>query len=34
VPVVSIVDLTVTLERDVTVEEVNNAFREAAAKDL
>jgi glyceraldehyde 3-phosphate dehydrogenase len=27
VPVVSIVDLTVTLERDVTVEEVNNAFR-------
>ncbi len=28
---VSIVDLTVTLERDVTVEEVNNAFREAAA---
>ncbi len=31
VPVVSIVDLTVTLERDVTVEEVNNAFREAAA---
>lgn len=34
VPVVSIVDLTVTLERDVTVEEVNNAFREAAAADL
>ncbi|GEC65806.1 type I glyceraldehyde-3-phosphate dehydrogenase [Raoultella terrigena] len=31
VPVVSIVDLTVTLERDVTAEEVNNAFREAAA---
>ncbi|MEL2097376.1 type I glyceraldehyde-3-phosphate dehydrogenase [Klebsiella pneumoniae] len=31
VPVVSIVDHTVTLERDVTVEEVNNAFREAAA---
>ena len=31
VPVVSIVDLTVTLERDVTSEEVNNAFREAAA---
>ena len=30
VPVVSIVDLTVTLERDVTVEEVNNAFRQAA----
>jgi len=31
VPVVSIVDLTVTLKRDVTVDEVNNAFREAAA---
>lgn len=31
VPVVSIVDLTVTLKRDVTVEEVNAAFREAAA---
>lgn len=31
VPVVSIVDLTVTLERDVTAEEVNNAFRQAAA---
>ena len=31
VPVVSIVDLTVTLKRDVTVEEVNTAFREAAA---
>lgn len=31
VPVVSIVDLTVTLERDVTEEEVNNAFRNAAA---
>lgn len=31
VPVVSIVDLTVTLKRDVTVEEVNVAFREAAA---
>ncbi|WP_054180576.1 type I glyceraldehyde-3-phosphate dehydrogenase [Trabulsiella odontotermitis] len=31
VPVVSIVDLTVTLERDVTAEEVNNAFRNAAA---
>ncbi|WP_200550739.1 type I glyceraldehyde-3-phosphate dehydrogenase [Kosakonia sp. LAM2021] len=30
VPVVSIVDLTVTLKRDVTVEEVNAAFREAA----
>ena len=31
VPVVSIVDLTVTLKRDVTVEEVNAAFKEAAA---
>ncbi len=31
VPVVSIVDLTVTLKREVTVEEVNAAFREAAA---
>jgi len=31
VPVVSIVDLTVTLERDVTAEEVNEAFRQAAA---
>lgn len=31
VPVVSIVDLTVTLKRDVTVEEVNDAFRQAAA---
>ncbi|WKW44359.1 type I glyceraldehyde-3-phosphate dehydrogenase [Kosakonia cowanii] len=31
VPVVSIVDLTVTLKRDVTADEVNNAFREAAA---
>ncbi|QNQ20583.1 type I glyceraldehyde-3-phosphate dehydrogenase [Kosakonia sp. SMBL-WEM22] len=31
VPVVSIVDLTVTLKRDVTVDEVNSAFREAAA---
>jgi glyceraldehyde 3-phosphate dehydrogenase len=30
VPVVSIVDLTVTLKRDVTADEVNNAFREAA----
>lgn len=30
VPVVSIVDLTVTLKRDVTVEEVNAAFRQAA----
>ncbi|WIO41432.1 type I glyceraldehyde-3-phosphate dehydrogenase [Klebsiella electrica] len=31
VPVVSIVDLTVTLERAVTAEEVNEAFRQAAA---
>ncbi|WP_158782824.1 type I glyceraldehyde-3-phosphate dehydrogenase [Pantoea sp. BAV 3049] len=31
VPVVSVVDLTVTLERDVTPEEVNDAFRQAAA---
>ncbi|MNP49993.1 Glyceraldehyde-3-phosphate dehydrogenase 1 [compost metagenome] len=31
VPVVSIVDLTVTLSREVTVEAVNNAFREAAS---
>ncbi|QOV62178.1 type I glyceraldehyde-3-phosphate dehydrogenase [Kosakonia pseudosacchari] len=31
VPVVSIVDLTVTLKRDVTAEEVNAAFREAAS---
>jgi glyceraldehyde 3-phosphate dehydrogenase len=30
VPVVSIVDLTVTLERDVTAEEVNAAFRTAS----
>lgn len=30
VPVVSIVDLTVTLKRDVTAEEVNAAFRAAA----
>lgn len=30
VPVVSIVDLTVTLSRDVTAEEVNDAFRKAA----
>ncbi|MCL5497477.1 glyceraldehyde 3-phosphate dehydrogenase [Phytobacter palmae] len=30
VPVVSIVDLTVTLKRDVTVDEVNAAFRHAA----
>ena len=31
VPVVSIVDLTVTLEREVTAEQVNEAFRQAAA---
>lgn len=31
VPVVSIVDLTVTLSRNVTAEEVNDAFRQAAA---
>ncbi|MFV7521933.1 type I glyceraldehyde-3-phosphate dehydrogenase [Enterobacter quasiroggenkampii] len=31
VPVVSIVDLTVTLSRNVTAEEVNDAFRNAAA---
>jgi len=31
VPVVSIVDLTVTLERDVTAQEVNDAFRQVAA---
>lgn len=30
VPVVSIVDLTVTLRRDATVEEINDAFRRAA----
>jgi len=30
VPVVSVVDLTVTLKRNVTVEEVNAAFRKAA----
>jgi len=30
VPVVSIVDLTVTLKRNVTVEEINAAFRKAA----
>ena len=30
VPVVSIVDLTVTVSRDVTVDEVNSAFRKAA----
>jgi glyceraldehyde 3-phosphate dehydrogenase len=34
VPVVSIVDLTVTLERDVTAEEVNEAFRQAASGPL
>lgn len=32
VPLVSIVDLTVTLKRDVTADEVNAAFREAAAE--
>ncbi|XXN65349.1 type I glyceraldehyde-3-phosphate dehydrogenase [Enterobacter ludwigii] len=32
VPVVSIVDLTVTLKRDVTAEEVNDAFKTAAAE--
>ncbi len=32
VPVVSIVDLTVTLKRDVTVDEVNDAFRQATAE--
>ncbi|ORM75006.1 type I glyceraldehyde-3-phosphate dehydrogenase [Pantoea wallisii] len=32
VPVVSIVDLTVTLKRDVTAEEVNEAFKAAAAE--
>ncbi|HKS34634.1 MAG TPA: type I glyceraldehyde-3-phosphate dehydrogenase, partial [Enterobacteriaceae bacterium] len=32
VPVVSIVDLTVTLKRDVTAEEVNAAFRDAASE--
>ncbi len=32
VPVVSIVDLTVTLKCDVTVDEVNNAFRQAATE--
>jgi len=31
VPVVSIVDLTVTLEREVTAEQVNEAFRQAVA---
>lgn len=34
VPVVSIVDLTVTLLRDVTVEEVNEAFRTASEGQL
>jgi glyceraldehyde 3-phosphate dehydrogenase len=33
-PDVSIVDLTAELERNVSAEEVNNAFREAAAGDL
>ncbi|PWW02671.1 type I glyceraldehyde-3-phosphate dehydrogenase [Mangrovibacter plantisponsor] len=32
VPVVSIVDLSVNLKRDVTVEEVNDAFRAAASE--
>lgn len=32
VPVVSIVDLTVTLKHDVTVDDVNDAFRQAAAE--
>lgn len=32
VPVVSIVDLTVTLKRDVTAEEVNAAFHDAASE--
>ena len=30
----SIVDFVVTLEKEVTVEEVNNAFKEAAEKEL
>ncbi len=34
VPVVSIVDLTVTLSRDVTVEEVNDAFKKASEGSL
>ena len=34
VPNVSIVDFVATLEREVTVEEVNNAFKEAAEKEL
>jgi len=34
VPNVSIVDFVVTLEKEVTVEEVNNAFKEAAEKEL
>jgi glyceraldehyde 3-phosphate dehydrogenase len=33
-PDVSVVDLTAELERNVTVDDVNNAFREAAAKEL
>jgi glyceraldehyde 3-phosphate dehydrogenase len=33
-PDVSVVDLTAELERSVTIEEINNAFREAAAGDL
>ncbi|MBS1252615.1 MAG: Glyceraldehyde-3-phosphate dehydrogenase [Anaerolineales bacterium] len=32
-PTVSLVDLTATVEQDVTVEDVNNAFKEAAASD-
>ena len=32
VPVVSIVDLSVTLQRDATVAEINDAFRQAAAQ--
>ena len=34
VPNVSIIDFVATLEREVTVEEVNNAFKEAAEKEL
>jgi glyceraldehyde 3-phosphate dehydrogenase len=34
VPNVSIVDFVATLEREVTAEEVNNAFKEAAEKEL
>jgi glyceraldehyde 3-phosphate dehydrogenase len=33
-PNVSMVDLTVTLNKDVTVEDVNNAFRDASKKSL